>query len=72
MWDDKNGGKSADEVSETDGPWYPRVWPNPDHGEMVKLRELISEKMPRVEKMVEVRKKEMIPHRGTMKKFQPH
>ena len=72
LWDDKNGGKSADEVSETDGPWYPRVWPNPDHGEMVKLRELISEKMPRVEKMVEVRKKEMIPHRGTMKKFQPH
>jgi hypothetical protein len=72
LWDESNGGKTADQISLTDGPWYPKVWPSTDHQELLQLRELVTEKMPKVEKMVEIRKKEMIPHRKTMKKYQPH
>lgn len=27
LWEPTNGGKSANEVCETDGPWYPIAWP---------------------------------------------
>lgn len=28
LWDETNGGRTADEVSERDGMWYPLAWPN--------------------------------------------
>lgn len=28
LWDPSNGGKSADVVSQRDGPWYPVAWPH--------------------------------------------
>jgi Phytanoyl-CoA dioxygenase (PhyH) len=27
LWDEENGGRTADEVCRRDGPWYPQAWP---------------------------------------------
>jgi hypothetical protein len=63
LWDKSNGGRTADEVSHKDGPWYPRVWPSVDLEELRQVKYLVKEKIPVAERRIEVRKKEMRPHR---------
>jgi hypothetical protein len=63
LWDKNNGGRTADEVSHKDGPWYPRVWPSVDLEELRQVKSLVEEMMPVAERRLEVRKKEMRPHR---------
>ena len=63
LWDESNGGRTADEVSHEDGPWYPRVWPSVDLEELRQVKFLVEEKMPVAERRLEGRKKEMRTYR---------
>jgi hypothetical protein len=56
LWDEPNGGRTTDEVSEMDGPWYPRVWPSVSLDELLGLAD-IGEKMDIAEKQQAERQK---------------
>ena len=62
LWDEKNAGRSADEVSALDGPWYPRCWPSIDSSEIAKLPHLVKDCMPVAEAARKARRKEMQPY----------
>ena len=53
-------GRTADEVSAQDAPWYPQVWPSVSNDELEKLK-TIAERMPLLMKKFEVRRKQMRP-----------
>lgn len=61
LYDDKNGGRTLDEVSLLDGPWYPKCWPQVDNQEMSRLAPLL-DKMHFAEVRLKERKKEMQPY----------
>mgnify|MGYP005847150377 CR=1 FL=1 len=61
LWDERNGNRTADEVSENDGPWYPQVWPSPNLKELQQLKDLITNKIPVAEKRKLERRREMAP-----------
>jgi ectoine hydroxylase-related dioxygenase (phytanoyl-CoA dioxygenase family) len=61
LWDEQNGGRTADEVSRLDGPWYPQAWPTASERELQELRGLVESKMPIAEQRQIERKKEMRP-----------
>jgi hypothetical protein len=61
LWDEQNGGRTADEVSRLDGPWYPQAWPTASESELQELRGLEENKMPVAEQRRTERKKEMRP-----------
>lgn len=74
LWDDSNGGLSADSVCERDGPWYPQAWP-PMTGETessfwTSLEHLVETKLPVAEQRREQRKQEMKPFLKRMAKEQ--
>jgi len=70
LWNKENAGRSADDVSERDGPWYPRCWPSVDATEMEELPSLIRDKMPVAEAARKARQKEMKPYLEDMRKNQ--
>jgi hypothetical protein len=59
LWNEANGGRTADQVAELDGPWYPRCWPNVDQAEMSTLPMLTAEKLPKAEEVRKTRQKEI-------------
>lgn len=59
LWDDGNGGRTADQVAEFDGPWYPKCWPSVSKDEMDALPNLLTEKMPKAEELRKRRQKEI-------------
>jgi hypothetical protein len=61
LWDERNGGRTADEVSRLDGPWYPQAWPSASEQELQELEGLAQNKMPMAEQRRNERKKEMKP-----------
>jgi hypothetical protein len=63
LWNDANGGRTADDVNRLDGPWYPQAWPPAldDATELDRLAALVERKMPTAVKRREQRKKEMKP-----------
>jgi ectoine hydroxylase-related dioxygenase (phytanoyl-CoA dioxygenase family) len=61
LWDEQNGGRTADEVSRLDGPWYPQAWPTASERELQELQGLVENKMPVAEQRRTERKKEMKP-----------
>lgn len=61
LWDDENGGRTADDVSRLDGPWYPKAWPTADPIELDAIPLLVKEKMPRAYERQAERKREMKP-----------
>lgn len=68
LWDAKNGGRTADEVSAQDGPWYPQAWPSVLEQEISHdLPLLIQEKMPVAEAARKQRRKEMKPYLDAMR-----
>jgi hypothetical protein len=61
-WDERNGGRTADEVSLQSGPFYPRVWPTTSEEELLQLKDLIQNKLPVAEERIAAKKKEMKPY----------
>lgn len=59
LWNNENGGRTADEVSQADGPWYPQAWPVALPFEKMKLSELVDRKFPIAEKHRSIREIEM-------------
>ena len=72
LWDETNGGRTADEVAAKDGPWYPLCWPSVSMEEMAQLVPLINDKMPVAEQRRTVRKEEMKPYRNELGKRKGH
>ena len=72
LWDEANGGRTADEVAAKDGPWYPLCWPSVSMDEMAQMVPLINEKMPVAEQRRTVRKEEMKPYRIELGKRKGH
>lgn len=62
LWNEANGGRTADEVAERDGPWYPLCYPSPSDNEMQQLGSLINEKIPVAQERLKARKQEMKPY----------
>ena len=62
LWNEDNGGRTADQVAEFDGPWYPKCWPTVDKNEMYALPKLLSEKMPLAQELRKKRQKEIKAH----------
>ena len=62
LWDDANGGRSANEVCRIDGPWYPQAWPSALASEVAGLADLVENKMPVAEERRAARKQEMKPY----------
>lgn len=62
LWEKKNGGRSLDEISKLDGPWYPQAFPHPLLEELHALPSLMETKMPIAEKRKSKSLKEMQPY----------
>ena len=56
-----NGGRTADDVSRLDGPWYPQCWPSVDEQELSALRSLVENRVPEAEQLRTKRRQEMQP-----------
>ena len=63
LYNAANANLTLDEIVESDGPWYPKVWPllkkNEDPDNIEGLAELVHEKMPQAEIARDERKKEI-------------
>jgi len=71
LWDDANGGRTADEVASKDGPWYPLCYPSGSVEEMQQMNSLIRDKIPVAQERVKARKKEMRPYLTDLGKRRP-
>lgn len=58
---EENGGRTADEVSHLDAPWYPKAWPQVD--ELAALKILAKERVPSAMEKSEQRRKVIRPRR---------
>ena len=61
LWNHENAGRTADQVADHDGPWYPKVWPAADGAEIANLPLLAQEKLLIAEERRQARMKEMAP-----------
>ena len=59
LWNEENGGRTADEVCNRDGPWYPQAWPLPLEKESQEVLDLLQNKMPSADKRRLSRQKEI-------------
>jgi hypothetical protein len=59
LWDSTNGGRTVDEVSSIDGPWYPQVWPVVLDGERRGKRALVRDKFAAASERRRLRESEM-------------
>jgi len=67
LWNKNNAGKTADEVSENDGPWYPRSWPGISCNEIEGIGELVEKRFAVVEERKKERMKAMKMHLKELK-----
>jgi len=70
LWDNKNGGRTADDVCRQTGPWYPQVWPSAVREELLGITELVEQKLPVAEERRSAVVKEMKPFLNEMAKKQ--
>lgn len=61
LWDESNGGRTADEVCRRDGPWYPQAWPEMLASEREELASFVTDKLAIANKRRPARKQEMRP-----------
>lgn len=54
-------GKTLDEVTSIDGPWYPQCWPATDENELSGIKNIFQNKMVIAEERRKHRMKEMAP-----------
>lgn len=59
LWDEQNTGKTVDEVSQSDEPWYPKAWPGLSSGEMKSLSKFVEEKLTMTEQRKNARMREL-------------
>jgi len=66
LYNAANANRTLDEIVESDGPWYPKVWPLMNENAEIRvtdylegLEELVNVKMPQAEKARDERKKEI-------------
>jgi len=63
LYNAANANRTLDEIVESDGPWYPKVWPllkeNDGIDDIEGLATLVYDKMPQAEKARDERKKEI-------------
>jgi ectoine hydroxylase-related dioxygenase (phytanoyl-CoA dioxygenase family) len=59
--DDRNGGRSADHVSQYDSAWYPRAWPSASDFELQQMKVLAKERLPKALEKSEQRKRVIRP-----------
>jgi len=59
--EEKNGGRSADQISQHDTAWYPRVWPSVCENELEEMKILVKERLPKALEKSEQRKKVIRP-----------
>lgn len=59
----ENGGRTADEVSRLDAPWYPKAWPQVCPNELAAFKVLAKERVPAAMEKSEERRKVMRPRR---------
>ena len=73
IWDESNAGRSADEVSHYDAPWYPKVWPHVDEEELEQMLVIANERMPGCVEKAAARRKLIKPRRNSKNaNRQPH
>lgn len=58
----ENGGRTADQVAEMDGPWYPKCWPSVSEVEMKTLESLVQVRVPIAEALRKSRRQELKPY----------
>ena len=51
-------GRTADQVADQDGPWYPKVWPEVCSKELKEIETIVN-RMPTVSKKFEERRKQL-------------
>ncbi|VEU42583.1 unnamed protein product [Pseudo-nitzschia multistriata] len=59
--EEKNGGRSADHVSEHDAAWYPRVWPSIIDNEIEEMQLLAKDRLPKALQKSDQRRKVIRP-----------
>ena len=59
LWNEANAGKTVDDVSQADGPWYPQCWPGIDPSEIESMKEIVEMRFPVAEERKKERMNEM-------------
>mmetsp|Transcript_17458 Transcript_17458/g.25800 ORF Transcript_17458/g.25800 Transcript_17458/m.25800 type:complete len:492 (-) Transcript_17458:42-1517(-) len=62
LWNQKNGGRTLDQIAKLDGPWYPQAYPQPLTEELDALPILMKTKMPTAEEKKAANLREMQPY----------
>ena len=62
LWNQENSGRTLDDVSTLDAPWYPKCYPSTDVEELLKLQDLVETKLPLATARLKERYKEMKPY----------
>lgn len=61
LWNGDNAGRTLDDVSSLDAPWYPKCYPSIDPEESVRMSDLVDNKIPAATAVLKERYKEMKP-----------
>jgi hypothetical protein len=76
IWQEQNGGRTADQVAEQDAAWYPQAWPptttSDNNKELDQMKMIAQERLPAVLGQANVRRKQMRPQRTSRYSKQPH
>lgn len=73
LWDEQNGGRTADQVAAKDAPWYPQAWPETLELERQRLQEIVTERLAKVTQLADARRQQMRRVRRTAALHrQPH
>lgn len=68
LWNGENAGKTLDEISSNEDPWYPRVFPSVDPDEIELLSNFMEGKSQTIENRLKQRKREMQPFLSSLQK----
>ena len=58
----ENAGKTLDEISANDSPWYPQCWPEINEQEMARLHEIVEEQLPAFEPLKQELLRKVLPY----------
>jgi hypothetical protein len=61
LWNPDNAGRTLDDVSNFDAPWYPKCYPSIDPEELLRVNDLVETKLPIATTRRKERYKEMKP-----------
>ena len=64
LWDERNAGRTADQVSQLDAPWYPKVWPFVSDDELKQMEMIAGQRMAIAMEKSQARRKLIKPRRN--------